>query len=1835
MKNSTLMVMLAICILMARQLNAQDPIVVDGTSVEINFSDGYEDFIIPSTFETGIIEFLLKGGDGGKITGCDGDVKGGKGATINVAFNIGSNANDLEPGGTLRLVVGAKGDNQNDGGAGGGGGTGILYKKPNATITSTDPSTDIADADNSWILLAVAGGGGGAFARKSAGSCVTATAKNGTGANNGTSGKSGGGSDNEGGTGGSGGEFGAGGDDGGGGGGYLTDAVITSSSTLNQNRGGNRGGLSGAFGAIFNCNCVEGGNGYGSGGAGVNGDGGGGGGAGFSGGGGGNDGSSSANNGGGGGSFINEIAIDNRSDIDGGGSTSDPNNGKIVYTVELSSLETGGDIIPIPYNGTYQDFTIPSDIDLNTVDAISLALRGGDGGSAKFNNQDNGASCSNKGGGGATIYADFRIGNSFDDLQPGGTLRFIVGQKGERVTTRDYGGGGGGGGTGILYLPPNVTPSISEASTSFNDNTWRILAVAGGGGGGYVHECGGANAGEPGNNTSSGLDGTGTNLSGEGGENGFPGTRDAINYGSGGGYLSYAATIPALEDEPMQGGAGIFEGGAGGTGQGTRLRGGYGYGGGGSGREGTFGGGGGGGGFSGGGGGATNAGGGGGSWVSPTAITSTIEKGDKDGSPDQGFAFYQFFKQDETTGGIQAPVAQCKSVTVTLNGDEGALTPDLANNNSYDPNTPAQDLSYKICVNIGGNFVCVNQVTLNCSNIGSQGTYTLQVSNDTRTSTCNFVVEVEQGDGTFTCPDPVTVNSSQCLNIFDDGNDVQLTPIATAGCDDSLSYYIIRPDQSIDMFHEVDVFTQGILRDTFDFGTSTVVYNSFFTNAEGDPDFQTCSFTLTLNAEDDESFIDCPGDIAVSLEEGEICFTTVVAGDNSNDGLAPTYNGDGSLSWRVTSSNVPPNITEGVGVLTSFDFEIGDNLVEYFAKCGDNVISSCSFTVEVEPGLGDNEPPEISCVSSSFSNPVDLSVYNGVEPTDPFILDQLLASATDDCFIDSYEIPAFNISCSGVGQKSNITIRAFDAAELQDQCSVWVRLVDDVGVTCPEDFTALTMPGTCEVPFDGLIRDFPTYYLCNGGFDLTIEQFINGQFQDVTPANPNNENYEVGLYRLNITNYDLSGHSSTCSYQVTVQDGQAPNAVCTNVSASYSTLPSDLASLIGANSTDNCGIASYSIQALTYDCSNLGFQPVLLTVTDGAGNTSVCSAAIEIIDTNPPVVNSCPSDQTVLADVGNGLICEAYLPDLGEQVDATDECGDIIVTQFPEEGLVLSVGQSQIVELTIYDESGNEAATTCSVTVTVEENTPPTAACQGATVQLDAAGSASITAADIDGGSADACGQTSLSASQTTFGCANVGSNAVTLTVTDLSGNSSSCNATVVVVDNIAPLALCQGATVQLDAAGSGSITAAGIDGGSADACGIASLSASPTAFSCADVGSNTVTLTVTDLSGNSSSCNATVVVVDNVAPVAVCQITTVYLDVSGQHTLQESEVLDLANTYDNCGFLVNLISPTVVDCEDFGSTIPVMVSIADPSGNTASCLADVYVDKSYTLPAPWAGVDIGNPGAGNSYKYDPCLATPTYTIEANANNNSLGTDNLGLISQELCGDFELTVQVQSITPTGFAGLTARESDSPASRMVGMYSNLNNVVRWESRSVAGANKLINFFNKPAPYWLRLKRQSGWFFGYYSFDGVNFLIVSAQMIPMESCLEVGLGAFTNINGIPAVAVFSNVSLNGGVLPLEQLPAASTTPADMGRSISLYPNPVREAVTLDFGAAFPDTEAEPTLRLRNEVGQLIEERRLAPGASRLEWSLNGLPAGMYFIEVLSRPETPQVLRFVKSD
>jgi hypothetical protein len=258
----------------------------------------------------------------------------------------------------------------------------------------------------------------------------------------------------------------------------------------------------------------------------------------------------------------------------------------------------------------------------------------------------------------------------------------------------------------------------------------------------------------------------------------------------------------------------------------------------------------------------------------------------------------------------------------------------------------------------------------------------------------------------------------------------------------------------------------------------------------------------------------------------------------------------------------------------------------------------------------------------------------------------------------------------------------------------------------------------------------------------------------------------------------------------------------------------------------------------------------------------------------------------------------------------------------------------------------------------VMDNTAPEALCRNIEITLDENGYASIDAAEIDNGSSDACGIQLMSLDFSTFTREETGENLVVLTVTDKNKNVSSCSAIVTVTDDSLPEAICRNIEVSLDAEGFAEIAATDIDNSSSSAGGIQSISLNAASFTCEDIGGNPVELTVTGNNGNSSTCLATVTVVDNIAPEIICiSAVSLYINPYEEFYLVEGEDLS-AVAADNCG-IESLVYTINGDENGNGTSLSglqlnagthELVWLAtDIAGNESFCNSVIHIEKRPT----------------------------------------------------------------------------------------------------------------------------------------------------------------------------------------------------------------------------------------------------------------------------------------------
>jgi hypothetical protein len=165
-------------------------------------------------------------------------------------------------------------------------------------------------------------------------------------------------------------------------------------------------------------------------------------------------------------------------------------------------------------------------------------------------------------------------------------------------------------------------------------------------------------------------------------------------------------------------------------------------------------------------------------------------------------------------------------------------------------------------------------------------------------------------------------------------------------------------------------------------------------------------------------------------------------------------------------------------------------------------------------------------------------------------------------------------------------------------------------------------------------------------------------------------------------------------------------------------------------------------------------------------------------------------------------------------------------------------------------------------------------------------------------------------------------------------------------VDTTDPVAVCQNYTAELDENGDVTIVGEDVDGGSTDNSGFVTLTVTPNVFDCSDLGTNIVTLTATDPSGNTDTCTATVTVVDTRGPVFDCyQNETVPYD-QGQsfYTLPDYVGNGDVSAADNCTTSLTIAQDPVAGTELTAGTYSISFESTDDEGNNSNCSFELTV---------------------------------------------------------------------------------------------------------------------------------------------------------------------------------------------------------------------------------------------------------------------------------------------------
>ena len=165
----------------------------------------------------------------------------------------------------------------------------------------------------------------------------------------------------------------------------------------------------------------------------------------------------------------------------------------------------------------------------------------------------------------------------------------------------------------------------------------------------------------------------------------------------------------------------------------------------------------------------------------------------------------------------------------------------------------------------------------------------------------------------------------------------------------------------------------------------------------------------------------------------------------------------------------------------------------------------------------------------------------------------------------------------------------------------------DTFLECPNDTTMIAPPGQCLVNFSYQTPSVNDD--CGNNLDTSVTPVLLSGLGS-------GGNFVVG------TQVELYGiPSDSCQFVVTVLDEEPPVAICKDITVTllangtYPVNPQQVDNF----STDNCQLPSplvFTLSQTQFGVNDAGPNPVVLTATDGSGNTDTCSAVITVIDPN-------------------------------------------------------------------------------------------------------------------------------------------------------------------------------------------------------------------------------------------------------------------------------------------------------------------------------------------------------------------------------------------------------------------------------------------------------------------------------------------------------------------------------------------------------------------------------------------------------------------------------------------
>ncbi|XP_072021134.1 hyalin-like [Amphiura filiformis] len=439
---------------------------------------------------------------------------------------------------------------------------------------------------------------------------------------------------------------------------------------------------------------------------------------------------------------------------------------------------------------------------------------------------------------------------------------------------------------------------------------------------------------------------------------------------------------------------------------------------------------------------------------------------------------------------------------------------------------------------------------------------------------------------------------------------------------------------------------------------TSVQYN--FTNTVDDS-LLSCTFTIYVNDTTVPSISGCPDDIKVKTELG-------------SSGI--------SVSWKEPTAFDHNTVVRSRSHAPGTQFPIGSTTVAYIFTDSFGNPALCHFIVTVE--VEDTVSPNVTACPKDVETTTELGT-TGVSVTwnEPTATD-----LSGSPFRIRSHTPGTEFH-SGV---TSVNYLFMDTSNNTANCTFSI-IVDTVDSTPPT------------------ISQCPDSFVSVGGRHVTWNEPIAF---DLSGEINQSRSHPPGMFLMTTTNVaymftDSSNNSANCRFTIDVVEDIEPPSIEGCPSDIY--VVHELGDSSPSVSWTKPSVLDNYERVVFIDSTHTpgqtfldGSTQVIYTFADDSYNMAFCkfSVHVEMVDTTPPVVKSCPSDIVAKVELGTPSIAIQW-----STPTATDLSGNVtLVSQSHQPGYRFSAGSRNVI-YKFADNSANEIS--CAFVVTVQEvdATPP------------------------------------------------------------------------------------------------------------------------------------------------------------------------------------------------------------------------------------------------------------------------------------------------------------------------------------------------------------------------------------------------------------------------------------------------------------------------------------------------------------------------------------------------